>query len=72
MINTGKCPKCDKRINHVHIDTIEAQVGIRKRFNAVSYVCPYCHAVLGVQIDPVALKNDCVNEIIEFLKGKKW
>lgn len=70
MINTGKCPKCEKRINHVSMDSIDIGT-LHSTWKGLSYVCPHCHSVLGVQIDPVALKNDCVSEIIEFLEKKR-
>ena len=37
-------------------------------WNGVSYQCPHCHAVLGVQIDPIAVKTDIVNELFDRLK----
>lgn len=33
-----------------------------------SYCCPYCNTILGVQIDPVALKTDTINELFAALR----
>ena len=37
-------------------------------WEGVAYHCPGCHAVLGVGIDPIALKTDIVNEVVEALR----
>ena len=37
-------------------------------WRCVSYCCPYCNTVLGVQIDPVALKADTINELVAALR----
>lgn len=65
----GKCPQCQQLVNYVNIEPINGKVSGGNEFHCVSYKCPnlQCNTVLGVQIDPVALKNDIVNEI-----GKKF
>jgi len=43
---------------------------MRSAYKGVSYVCPSmgCHLVLGVGLDPIALKTDLVNEIVKKLR----
>jgi len=67
-IPTGKCPGCGVVISHVELDSITAGnklVGPLHR--AISYRCPSCRVVLSVEIDPIALKRDTVDEILEAL-----
>ncbi len=62
----GKCPKCEKPVTRVTIDSVDVETGT-KTYKGISYVCPSCHHVLGVVIDPVALKSDTVSEILKAL-----
>jgi len=52
MIHQGLCPKCGKRVLHVHVETVVGMVGDESKARCLSYCCIHCHAVLGVQIDP--------------------
>ncbi len=67
MINSGKCPKCEKTINKVSLEAVDVLVGFQTQYNGVSYSCPHCRTVLGVGIDPVALMNDTVSKTIQRL-----
>lgn len=67
MINTGKCPKCNSIVRSVKIEDVDVMVGFESAWRGISYCCPSCSAVLSVQIDPVALKTDTVNDIIKGL-----
>ena len=60
----GKCPKCDKQVHRVNLHTVEGSAGIgSSTWKCVTYSCPSCHAVLSVQIDPIAIKTDTVRQI---------
>ena len=63
----GKCPYCGKIITSLRLNGVEASEPLGMSWNAVTYNCPFCSSVLGCQIDPVAIKNDIVNEIIKKL-----
>lgn len=68
MFGHGKCPKCDRRIDHAELD--EISVGDKTRgplHRGVSVVCPYCQTILGATIDPISLKADLMDEILEAL-----
>lgn len=68
-IPDGKCPSCGKVVHGVTIDNIPASIGIgQPEWRAVSFCCKTCKTVLGVSIDPVALKTDTVDEILRALK----
>lgn len=67
----SKCPKCEKSITNVNLEDIEINHNSQPRWKGISCLCPFCNSVLGVQIDPVALKTDLRNEILSALQGKK-
>ena len=69
MINIGKCPKCEKTLSSVNIEDVKVNVGFKPAWKGISYLCPFCNSILSVQIDPIALKTDIVNEIIKKLRG---
>ena len=71
MIKTGKCPKCEKTISHLLLESLEAWVGMMAsdgKYNAVTYCCPNCHTVLGAGLDPLALKADTAQAVVDRLK----
>jgi len=69
----SNCPHCKKPFNTAVIGAVKAKApGSTKTFNTVSYNCPNagCGMSLGVEIDPVALKHDIVQEVIAGLRGR--
>ncbi len=68
----NKCPHCKKSFSTAVIGEVKVSAPMgRKTFNAVSYNCPNfgCGLSLGVEIDPIALKHDIVQEVIAGLRG---
>jgi hypothetical protein len=63
MANTGKCPSCEKIIQKVKVEEIDISDGLQNEWKCFSYQCPGCSAVLGVQINPVALNEDLKENI---------
>jgi hypothetical protein len=68
MMNTGKCPKCEKLLTSVKIEPIDVQQGFQTAWHGVSLSCPWCRAILSVSIDPIAIKTDIVNEVVKALR----
>jgi len=68
MINLGKCPKCASTITSVKIEDVDIKVGFESRWKGISYCCPSCNTVLNIQIDPVALKTDIIEGVVNKLK----
>jgi transcription elongation factor Elf1 len=62
-----KCPKCEHSITHVQLEKISVK-SKTDSWVGVSYSCPYCHSVLSVGIDPLALKADTVSEVADRLR----
>lgn len=40
-------------------------------WNYVTYNCPFCFTVLSVGIDPVALKSDTIDGVVEALRKNR-
>ena len=72
MFKTGKCPGCESIPQNIKLEGIEISEGIGAPvYNGVSYVCPTCHTILGVQLDPIAIQTDTVKDIGKLLRGSK-
>lgn len=67
MFHAGKCPKCNWTIAYATAEAIELRVLSQETYKGVTYSCPSCHAVLGAEVDPVALKADIVSEVLRGL-----
>jgi endogenous inhibitor of DNA gyrase (YacG/DUF329 family) len=62
------CPHCKKPIGRLTISPHDGGVpfgGVT--WKCISFDCPLCQASLSVQIDPIAIKNDIVNELLRKL-----
>jgi hypothetical protein len=65
---TGKCPHCKTLLLRVELEDMAVASGPGKTtWNGISYVCPSCRTILGVSIDPVALKTELADEILRAL-----
>jgi hypothetical protein len=71
LFPTGLCPNCRKVVPHLELEAISVQKLANGSWNGVSYLCPLCRTILGVQIDPVVLQDDTVNEILEAFRKAK-
>lgn len=63
-----KCPKCGQFVSGVMATTMVADIIGGGSWNAVAYSCKSCASILSVQIDPIAVKTDIVNEIFNRLR----
>lgn len=59
----AKCPKCDKVVQRFTVVGLDGSVLLGKTWHCIGLCCPHCSAILGAQIDPIAIKTDIVNEI---------
>jgi hypothetical protein len=71
MISTGKCPYCDKVLHSVTLERITIDKDFKPKWHGASLLCPSCRKILNVSLDPVALKNDIVDEVLTHLKKSK-
>ncbi len=56
-MSTGKCPKCNKIISKVKVDTITIESPARKGMQGLSYRCVSCSTVVSVSFDPIELQK---------------
>ncbi len=65
----GKCPVCGKAVTVLHGSKTNVTVG-GVTYPGVTYNCPSvgCNAVLGCDVDPIAIKADIVADILAALK----
>lgn len=68
---SGTCPKCDGPVEYVTLEHISVTTP-GTRWHGVSYLCPNCRTVLGVGIDPFALKADVVDEVLDGIRKLGW
>ena len=59
----GKCPKCETSVTIKFRGISAKKHGGMGNIPAVAYSCSRCDTILGVDTDPIALKNDIVNAI---------
>jgi hypothetical protein len=58
MISVGKCPGCDKMLSNVIVENMPIHEGFHPKWHGVSYICPHCSVILGVQLCELARNND--------------
>jgi hypothetical protein len=64
----GNCPKCEKMLAYVNIDTVDGRTGIGGSvWKTAIITCPHCTTALGSQIDPIAIKTDIINGLMKRL-----
>lgn len=67
----AKCPKCEKPILNVRFKGMQSKQSFGSNsLNSIAHCCPYCDSVLSVEVDPIAVKADIVNEIVRKLRGR--
>jgi uncharacterized protein with PIN domain len=66
-MSTGKCPKCERVLTSVSVEPINIGESPQVKLKGGSFVCPYCHVILWVGLDPLAMKADIVGEILRRL-----
>jgi len=69
--NKGKCPACDAVVTSAEIESIDfTEMGKNMR-QGLSYLCPECHTVLGVALNPNPVMAEMIEELADRLQ-RKW
>jgi phage FluMu protein Com len=68
MSHSGKCPHCNKTVARAVMENITIGGSETHSAKGVSYLCPHCHAVLSLSIDPLALNTELVRHIVRVLR----
>lgn len=68
-IPNGKCLNCQQVIPDVAVEPIGTQKPLAGGWNAICFLCPFCRTILGVQLDPVAIRQDIVESVSKANQG---
>lgn len=61
-----KCPSCGQAVVTVAAQGVNITVSPGgKTFKGLAYGCVACGGVLGCQIDPIAVKTDIINGVVD-------
>lgn len=71
MLHTGKCPHCNKLLFNASIERLPIHQNDDKKWHGAALVCPFCQKILNVSINPIALRNNIVNQLFDHLKRQK-
>jgi len=66
--SNATCPVCKAVVTRVVAGHVTVEVPGGDGWNGIAYSCPACRTLLSIQIDPVALKSDIVDELLERLR----
>jgi hypothetical protein len=68
----GKCPNCKELLAELIVDTlITGKVHIGKSMRCINFLCSNCSTVVGSQVDPVSVKTDTVDLLLQKLRYAK-
>lgn len=62
-MHSGKCPKCEKRLDYLVTQPVELRSRESKKFAGVSHSCPKCKALISVEADPYKLASAIVKKL---------
>ncbi len=63
------CPKCEAMLSAVHAEPVAVNAK-SSSWHGVGYVCASCDSILSVGVDPIALRNDLLDELLKGLDKK--
>jgi ssDNA-binding Zn-finger/Zn-ribbon topoisomerase 1 len=66
MLHSAQCPHCKRTIASAKVENIKIN-GLDSEYKGVTYSCPWCHSVLSVSIDQIALNHDVVKRLLKAL-----
>ena len=61
-------PEMRNVVSSARVEALDVKQGFQSVWHGVSLVCVHCATVLGVAIDPIALKTDIVKEVARALR----
>jgi len=68
--SNAKCPKCSSLLKTVTGGYADITIPIETRqYHGLTYSCPNCQTLLGIEMDPIAMKLDIVDALFERLRN---
>jgi hypothetical protein len=67
----AKCPACKTSFELVRIESVSVKSKKKKgdSWNGIAYCCPSCDVAISVTIDPISVKTDIVEEVLNGFRG---
>ena len=60
-MSTAKCPKCESAIQQLKAEPIDCEaLPGQQAHQGVSYLCPNCSTILGLEINPPSLQEQAL------------
>lgn len=66
-LNPGNCPSCGKSTQVKYKPFVATEYLGSGKLKAVSYICGSCGAILGVEVDPMAMLTDITERVVKRL-----
>jgi len=68
---SGTCPHCNHPVATLVVSCVTADLSGGDKWQALTYNCPNCNKILGCQMDPIALDDDLVKDLVEALRKQE-
>jgi hypothetical protein len=63
----AKCPKCDSMFSSANLEPIQLNQP-RQKWKGVAYNCPSCATAISISIDPLAIRNEIITDVVAEIK----
>lgn len=67
---SAKCPHCGKVVTRVNLETLEIYQNFKPSWHGVAYTCSACNTILSVGMDPILLRNDTIEGVVQALSNR--
>ncbi len=64
------CPECNAMVSHLNIQEMTSAALFGTEWRTIAFLCPTCQKILSIQIDPIAIKTDIINAIIDAVRHR--
>jgi hypothetical protein len=61
---TAKCPHCQSNITSLQIIPVTGSSNVLETYKCILLCCQSCNVAVSAQIDPIAIKTDIKNAIL--------
>jgi len=66
--SNATCPKCGTVLTTVTAGHTQINVPFGESYDGITYACPTCQTLVGIAMDPIALKNDIIDGLFQRLR----
>ena len=65
----SRCPHCKMALTYVDNPPMPVGKPGGNQWNGIAYCCPHCRSILGIVIDPIALRNETIAGVVAQLRA---